>query len=74
MTGIELLMAVADRFRQYGEAEDIVVVFTTLPEYGGRVIYKTNCNYTRSLGLVTYAKADLEATIIANKDEEPPPE
>jgi hypothetical protein len=71
MTGTELLMAVADRFRQYGEAEDILIVFTTSIEDGGRVLYKTNCNYTRSLGLATYAKADIEASIVGSQDEEP---
>jgi hypothetical protein len=72
MTGTELLLLVADRFRQYGEAEDILVIFTTNPEAGGRVIYKANCNYTRSLGLATYAKADIEASIVASQDEDPP--
>lgn len=60
MTGTELLFAVADRFATFGEAEDIVVIWS---DEQGRVRMKSNCNYTRSLGLVTYAEADIKHTL-----------
>jgi hypothetical protein len=60
MTGTELLITIMDRFREHGEAEDIIVIYT---DTGGRVRYKANCNYTRSLGLATWAKADIEDTL-----------
>jgi hypothetical protein len=75
MTGTELLMAVAERFRDFGEAEDILIVFTT---ESGDARYKSNCNYTRSLGLATWAKADITADLVGSptgdpdEDEKPP--
>ena len=57
MTGTDLLMSVADRFAKFGEARDAMVIWS---DESGRVRYKTNCDYTRSLGLAAFAKADLE--------------
>lgn len=65
MTGTELLLAVMDRFRDYGEATDIIVVFA---DEGGKVRLKTNCTATRSLGLAAYAMAELEDLIVMERD------
>jgi hypothetical protein len=75
MTGTEFLMAIGERFRDFGEAEDILIVYTTA---GGDVRYKSNCNYTRSLGLATFAVADITNDLInapggTMDDEETPP-
>jgi hypothetical protein len=49
-------MEVADRFGKFGEARDILVVWS---DEQGRVRLKSNCDYTRSLGLAAFAKADI---------------
>jgi hypothetical protein len=64
MTGTELLMAVADRFREIGEAEDVLVIYTTQND---KCCLKSNCNYTRSLGLAAFAVADLKDTIVRSE-------
>lgn len=70
MTGTELLMLVADRFREYGEAEDIIVIYTSAES--GDVRYKSNCNYTRSLGLATWAAADITADLVGSPGAKDP--
>jgi hypothetical protein len=50
-------MAVADRFSKHGEARDILVIWS---DDNSKVRLKSNCDWTRSLGLATFAKADLE--------------
>lgn len=57
----ELLMAVAERMSQYGEGEDVLVVWNTT---NGEVRMKANCNYTRSLGLAEYASAELKDSLV----------
>lgn len=69
MTGTELLMAIADRFNEYGEAVDILVIFNSAE---GNVLYKSNCNSTRALGLAQYAAADIKHGLIMQRQEEPP--
>jgi hypothetical protein len=69
MTGTELLIAVMERFRDYGEATDMIVVFA---DEHGKVRLKTNCTATRSLGLACYAVADLEDMIVQSREEESP--
>lgn len=66
MTGTELLIAVMERFRDYGEATDIIVVYA---DSNGKVRLKTNCTATRSLGLAAYAVADLQ-DLIVNESED----
>lgn len=68
MTGTELLIAVMDRFRDYGDATDIIVVFA---DEHGKVRMKTNCTATRSLGLACYAVAELEDLIVHEREETP---
>jgi len=63
MTGTELLMAVAERFRDFGEAQDILIIYTT---ESGDARYKSNCDYTRSLGLATFALGDILNDIISS--------
>lgn len=69
MTGTDLLIAVMERFREFGEAEDIIVVYTTAE--GKQTRYKSNTNFTRSLGLVTWAKADIEHSLVGNDEAGP---
>lgn len=66
MTGTDLLMAVLERFRDYGEPEDVIVVYA---DAEGKVRMKTNCSATRSLGLATYASAELQDIIVQNRAE-----
>jgi hypothetical protein len=64
MTGTELLMAVADRFRELGESEDVIVIYTT---EDGKACLKSNCNHTRSLGLAAFAVADIEDSLVRSE-------
>jgi hypothetical protein len=68
MTGTELLISVMDRFRDYGDATDIIVVFA---DEHGKVRMKTNCTATRSLGLACYAVAELEDLIVYEREDTP---
>lgn len=61
MTGSQLLFSVLERFRDYGEAEDCIVIYT---DENNHVRLKANCNHTRSLGLAAWAKADIEAALV----------
>lgn len=62
MTGTELLMYVAEKFSQEGEAMDIIIVYT---DENGLAHLKSNTNYTRSLGLAAWAKADIESKLVS---------
>jgi hypothetical protein len=55
MTGTEVLMEVADGFRD-GEATDLIVVYT---DENSDVFIKGNCSLTRALGLAAYAQAHI---------------
>jgi hypothetical protein len=61
MTGTELLMEIADRFAKFGEARDMLVIYS---DENGRVRLKSNCDYTRSLGLAMYAVVDISARLV----------
>jgi hypothetical protein len=60
MTGTELLMAVADRMRQYGDGVDVLVVWNTRE---GQAHIKANCGLTRALGLANYGAAECSETL-----------
>lgn len=60
-TATELLMAVADRMAKHGEGVDVLVVWN---DENGAARLKSNCNYTRSLGLASYAKVDIENALL----------
>jgi hypothetical protein len=62
MTGTDLLMAVADRLSKFGEARDMLIIWS---DEEGRARLKSNCDYTRSLGLAAYAKADIESSLVS---------
>lgn len=61
MTGTELLMEIAERFTKFGEAKDMLVVYS---DENGRVRLKSNCDYTRSLGLAQFASADILHSLV----------
>jgi hypothetical protein len=61
MTGTELIMEIADRFAKFGEAKDMLVVYT---DVNGRVRLKSNCDYTRSLGLAQWARDDISDSLV----------
>jgi hypothetical protein len=54
MSGTDVLIDLADSFREQGEATDLLVVYA---DENGNVYVKGNCSLTRALGLATYAKA-----------------
>lgn len=60
MTATELLMAVADRMRKHGEADDVLVVWN----HGRTARVMGNCNYTRALGLAQYAAVEMASTLL----------
>jgi len=53
MTAMELLMEVADDFREHGEGRDILIVYTN---EAGDVCVKANGSKTQTLGLTRYAE------------------
>jgi hypothetical protein len=61
MTGTELIMEIADRFSKFGEAKDMLVVYT---DVNGKVQLKSNCDYTRSLGLAQWARDDISDALV----------
>ena len=56
MTGMDLLMKVAERIRTHGEVEDILIVYT---DEGRAARLSANCNYTRALGLARWADDEI---------------
>jgi hypothetical protein len=56
MTGTELLMEVAEGFRDHGEALDLLIVYT---DENANVFVKGNTSLTRALGLSGYAHAHI---------------
>lgn len=62
LTGTELLMEIAERFSKYGEARDMLVIYS---DNSGTIRLKSNCDYTRSLGLAQYARDAISESLIS---------
>ena len=60
-TGTEILIEVMDRLGKYGEAVDMLVIWTD-EKHKARI--KSNCRLTRALGLAHYAVTDLESIVL----------
>ena len=61
---METLKLLLERFGKVGAPRDLIVVWT---DDEGKVHLQSNCDGTRSLGLVTWAKADIEHTLVTSK-------
>lgn len=62
-TATELLMAVADRMRQFGDGVDVLVVWNTRQN---EAHVKANCNPTRALGLAQFAAAECTYSLVSS--------
>lgn len=58
----DLLVAVADRMREYGDGLDVLVIWNTRE---GAYHIKSNCNYTRALGLAMFGVAECEDSLMS---------
>jgi hypothetical protein len=61
MTGTEVLMEVAESFRDNGEAKDLIIVYS---DTNDEVYVKGNCSLTRALGLATYSQAHIAKALL----------
>jgi hypothetical protein len=61
MTGTDVLIKLAEEFRDNGEAVDLLVVYT---DENGEVYVKGNCLMTRALGLATYSQAHIKKAML----------